>query len=318
MRFLQASDILEHAAKYMGGASASFAWRGAWLTRSDLTGNVLWQKNNPLRRIPGLRYSRLPSLLFSQLFDKPIPFPAQTDAVQVGKSGDRLRAFNVHDAQSLKVVREDSHYGPTTKHEVALRQEIARDATAFLVPRMEGWEQKGNYLFVREELIAGRSYNVRRDRNLFIDCIVRPLADFYVRRGIMMMPLSEALGPMTAFAQTLEDQVLKNLLARNPMTAVSLCHNDVVSSNLAVTKKGVYFLDWGSAIFSICGRDFVRIGERYLPDQTIKAAMDKAIHDLNKGGLSLDDVLLVQNLWRQYIKKHGARAETGAFLPRSP
>lgn len=308
MRFTRALDIL----KTLDGEGPirAFAWERAWLARRDLLSGAFVNPQNPLRRIPGLRYHRLPKLLFSSWREESMKIATSADAVQVGDTGLRLRAFFSADKSTLKVVREDSHYGPATVRELALRADIA--GHGLKIPRVDGQETKNGFLFVREQMVEGRSFNVRCDRTLFCPQIVDPLAAFYERSGISFMPLSDALGPMAGFIAQ-QGTALSKLLEKNPQVAVSLCHNDVVSSNLAVTKEGVYFLDWGFAIQSLCGRDFVRIGRKYLRYPDIREHLRAKISRLQKGAMSLNEMLAVQQAWIDYIKVHGARTDTAAL-----
>jgi hypothetical protein len=306
MQFTQATEILRQIED--GRAPrAPFVWRKAWLARRDLVIPALLNGASPLRRIPGLRYSRLMGLASGLWREKPFEIATPADAVQVSESGDRLRAFRIGDPTTLKVVREASaRYGAPTLREIALRAEIKKK-TGLLVPGVQGHESKNGFLFVREELVEGRSYNVRKDRKLFSEHVIAPLASFYERYGLAEKPLAEALGPLAAFA--LQDgkgkvsQRTIDLVSANPQVAVGLCHNDIVPSNLAVSRKGVYFLDWGMADMGICGKDFVRIGKYYLNDAGIRERMQAHIAQLQKNRLNLDDMLLLQQLWRQYIER---------------
>ncbi len=148
---------------------------------------------------------------------------------------------------------------------------------------------------------------------------MKPLAGFYERYGITMMPLSEALGPLTPFitGKDIDKNTAGKLLPKlekNPQVAVSLCHNDVVGSNLAVGREGVYFLDWGFAIMSLCGRDFVRIGHRYLDDWTILEHIRGQIARLHQNRFTLEDMLAVQEAWSACIKHHkNGRMDMSAF-----
>ena len=317
MRYTQALEILRQIDGHDGGAVSTFVWRKAWLVRSNLLAGAILGAKSPLRKIPCLRYSRLLGLLASGWREKPVDIATDADAIQVGKNGDRLRSFLCQKGITLKVVRENSHYGPATLREIGLRSKMT--GSSLLVPKLIGHERKNGFLFVREQLIEGRSYNIRRDRHRFCTQVVAPLAAFYEHTGITMMPLSDALGPMTAFLAggRLDGTMfarLSALIAENPRVAVSLCHNDVLPSNLAVTREGVYFLDWGFAISTLCGRDFVRMGVEYMGDAAIRECMQSHISRFHRSRLGLEDMLLIQELWLSYCKHLGSyRTDTGAY-----
>ena len=317
MRYTQALEILQQIDGHDSNTAAPFVWRKAWLARRSLLPTALLGLKSPLRKIPGLRYSRLTGLLADGLRKKPVEIATDAHAIQVGKTGNRLRTFLPKNKTTLKVVRETSHYGSATLREIELRSNMA--GSNILVPQLMDHERKNGFLFVREQLIEGRSYNIRRDRHLFCTQIIAPLVTFYEHTGITMMPLTDALGPMTAFITKVQADGsifarLSTLISENPQVAVSLCHNDVLPSNLAVTKNGVYFLDWGSAIPSLCGRDFVRIGERYIRNSAIQEYMKEQISRFHRYKLNLEDMLLVQKLWRSYCGYMGDwRTDTGAY-----
>ena len=314
MRFERATEILKKLDGIDGGQKSSFIWRKAWLAQQDLLRSA-WKNSSPLRHVPGLRPSRLCRLWLESFTDIPFDIATRADAVQVGEWGSRLRTFCSADMTSLKIVRGDSHYGPATLHEIMARAGM-RKIPEFLVPQVLTHESRDGYICLREELVQGRMFHVAGDRGIFASHVVTPLVKFYETQGVTMLPLSEALGAITSFVrETPAHEKLARLIQFNPRVAVSLCHNDTMPSNLAVNEKGVWFLDWGLATYTICGRDFVRIGEYYMAHAPTRDFLQAQIADLHRSALTLEDVRLIQQAAVDYAKARGnMRIETGVTM----
>ncbi len=290
------SEIIDQLSKHETASVKLFLRHKTWLVSK---GFVFTNKH--LRQIPGLKFKHLLGLFFKR---NEITLNTSADAIQVSDNGNRLRAFYVEEGTTLKIVRKESHYGEETLREVKLRDEISKKSN-ILIPKIESIEEKDGFVFVKELLIKGRSYNKKKDKALFCEQVIDPLKSFYQSMGIEKMPLSKALGVMTVFAHGNKDTMPKelfDLIARNPEVSVSMCHNDVLASNLAVSDGWICFLDWGSALKTICGRDFVRIGRHYLKDKNICNHMDIAIKELQNDALDLKDMLMIQDLWMEFIE----------------
>jgi hypothetical protein len=320
-RFTEATEIIRRLGAYEAQPVAAYAWRKAWLVRRDLLAAGLFSPSSPLRKIPGLRYGRLLGVAAANIQGAPVELPVNADAIQVGEPGSRLRSFVSREKRTLKVVRENSHYGPATRREIEWRGRMKRHP--LLVPRLDAHEARDGYLFLHEELIEGRAFNLRRDHALLPSAVFAPLADFYEAFGLSPMPLDAALGPLTGFLSGSNGgwrppAALPALLARNPSVSVSLCHNDLLPSNLAVTAKGVYFLDWGLASFSLCGRDFVKIGCNRLKNNGIRSQAAALVQRLHRGKLSLDELEMIEEAFDAYKKFHrNGRLDTGIAEPSS-
>ncbi len=303
MDITKISGIIDKLSKYEATHEQIFLWHKTWLVKKDNAFNALFNTSCDLRQIPGFKIKHLLGLLFK---GKEISLQTSADAIQVSDNGNRLRAFYVSEGKTFKIVRKESHYGEETLHEVKFRAEILQKSN-ILVPKIESTEEKDGFVFVKEFLIKGRAYKKKKDKALFCEQIIGPLKSFYKSIGMDKMPLSKALGVMTVFAHGNKDIMPKelfDLIARDPEVAVSMCHNDIVASNLAVSDGQIYFLDWGSALKTICGRDFVKIGRYYLKDKAIYNHMDKTIKELQNNALSLEDMLMIQGLWIEFIKFH--------------
>lgn len=281
---------------------SDFLWQKVWITKKSQTlKTLLWCKSCNLAKIPGLYKNKLFGLF---LKGDRVTIKTSADAALVSDNGNRLRAFYVSEGKTLKIVRKDSFYGEEIFKEFELREEIAKKSK-ILMPEMGEIKEQGEFIYLTEKLIEGRRYSVKRDKALFCSKIITPLIEFYSSMGMEKMPLKDALDDMTEFAYANKDKVnpkLMELIEKNPEISVSLCHNDVLSSNLAVSGDDVYFLDWGSAIKTICGRDFVRMGVRYLDDKDIYGFMDSKIKELQDDVLDLEYMLMIQKLWEEFVE----------------
>lgn len=312
-RYTEATEIIRKLGEYERAGKRAYAWRKAWLVRRDSLRSGLLAPGAPLRKIPGLRYSRILSVTLQGLREDPVEIPTDADAIQVGHAGSRLRSFMVAKKKTLKVVRESSHYGPATLREIDWRTQIGPHG--LLVPRLDAHEAQGGYLFVHEELVEGRAFHMLRDRRLIVGSVLSPLAAFYEKFGMQQMPLDKALGPLPSFLRSGKWQApaaLLRLVERNPSVSVSLCHNDLLPSNLAVSSKGVYFLDWGLASYSICGRDFAKICYNSLENKGIRAAAEALVNRLQGGRITLDELVAIDDAFTEYKLFHrNGRLDTG-------
>lgn len=310
-RFIAATGILRLFETCEGkGAPVAFTWRRSWLAQQHLAASTLYRPRALLGRIPGLRFKHLTALFLSSYCDEPFEIATDAEAIQVDDSGSRLRSFMLKQQTTVKVVRADTRYGPQTNHEFETRAQIAA-RSSLLVPKCGERYTKQGLIFLREQMIEGRIFNVRRDKRIFCPQVVEPLTKFYEEWGVTMTPLCEAIMPLASFAAqgrlTPELQAkLSPLLAANPMAAVSLCHNDILSSNLAVSKNGVYFLDWGVSAPSLCGLDFFKIGKFYLADAGIRGRLEVQLSRLHQARLTVENMSAIQQGYSQMFHERAA------------
>jgi hypothetical protein len=305
MRFEQAHDLLDLVTRQEGSPRQAYSWDGPWLVQRRLLRTAL-SKFSAIRNIPGLKVRDIVGTWLSRTRLSDLNLPSSADAIQVGKPGTRLRTFQYGKRVTLKAVREDSHYGPATRRELNWRAAIPK-TSSLLIPQVLGHECRDGVLRVEEQLVTGHRYSVRRNRALFFPHIVAPMARFYEDFGVQRVPLSQALGPVKVFLDSHQAECgsdLKRLLELDPEVAISLCHHDLVSSNLAVTAAGVYFLDWGASSLGICGRDFLRIGRHYMNNKAMKEELNEHIRKLHNGKLTLDQLVLIQHAYSAYLKFH--------------
>ena len=203
-------------------------------------------------------------------------FPSTSDVIQISHPV-YLRAFyNTGHGHpyTLKVVCDTKHckYSEELKREVALREQLTSLKT-INIPKVLSAEQRGDAFFLLKEMILGRRFNARTDRTLYRESLLPQLRDTYQAYGVRYAPIQTFLPPdMTAKVTRLLGEradgksfvkALKNVIERNGLVAVSLCHGDLGAGNLAVVNDTVFFLDWRKAHEGMIIADLLKTTVKY-------------------------------------------------------
>ena len=154
------------------------------------------------------------------------------------------------------------------KREVAVREQLASLKT-INIPKVLSTDVQGDAFFLLEEMILGRRFNARVDGTLFRMKVLPQLRDTYLAYGVRYAPIQSFLPPdlSAKVARILGEradgksfvEALKNVIERNGLAAVSLCHGELSSGHLAVTNGEVYFLDWKRADEGLIILDLMRV-----------------------------------------------------------
>ena len=203
--------------------------------------------------------------------------PSAADVIQDRHFGDCLRAFYAtrHSHRyTLKVVCDSDRrkFMAATKREVALREQLI-SLNTINIPKVLGTEQRKDAFLLREELIMGRRFHARTDRTLYRESMLPQLRDTYLAYGVRYAPVQTFLPPdkgeevIGLLAERADAgrfvAALRNVIARNGLAAVSLCHGSLAPGNLAVANGEIVFLDWKRANEGLIIVDLLKTAAKY-------------------------------------------------------
>jgi hypothetical protein len=220
--------------------------------------------------------------------------PVQNEALQLADSGDRVRTFDPREGTTRKLVARDSKYGRGVETDRDVRISLLADAG---VPHPRVWrhESRRDYILVEEELVCGRRFLPPIDRHRVPDALVAPLGRLYAQAGIKQVPLADWLGPELAHALTAGgdgEPALRHaseLVDRNPLVSLGFGHGDLLPSNLAVSRRGVCFLDWETAGYAPIGFDLLRLWRKYPRVSGLARGAAELVRRYQTGFLDLRD-----------------------------
>lgn len=257
-----------------------FIRKNTWYANKNFMGTLFSYPFLPSsRKIPGLHRTKVLGLLKNFLMENNAReyFQSNADAIQIKDSGERLRAFydsGSENRYSTKVVCNSQRFQfiELLQRDIAVRKIIASLGT-IKVPEIRTIEQTEKCQIITEEMIMGRRFNGRSDREIYKDHILPQLRNTYLAYGIRYVPLQEFLPAdiATAVHEIAEpvpgiqifQQALKRVVSENSTVASSLCHGGIGPCNLAVANGTVYFLDWKYAQEDLIIRDLFRTAVKY-------------------------------------------------------
>lgn len=266
-----------------------------WLIRRKhktwyINENCIWKildypilaRNTRKYRIHGVSSTVSLGLLMNYTLRRKELFPSTADVILNKYKDARLRAFyNINHSHryTLKIalgVRpwKKGHFRKpggdlieALKREVAVREQLASLKT-INIPKILCTDVRGDAFFLLEEMILGRKFNARLDGTLFRMKVLPQLRDTYLAYGVRYAPIQSFLPPDLSekITRLLGDradgksfvEALKNVIERNGLAAVSLCHGELSPGHLAVTNGEVYFLDWKRADEGLIILDLMR------------------------------------------------------------
>ena len=284
-----------------------FVANNHWLINTRYINNLfLYDTGLTRHKIPGLYRTNIYGLLKNYLTKKKtlVSLVSAADAIQIKEDGSRLRAFYLRGwprRHTVKIVAEGSAYFQRARREIATRRRLA-ELKAIDFPRIEGVHEGKGFLFLAEELVLGRRFNGRRDRKLFLHSVLPQLAEMYRKHGVRYQPIDRylpsdiltrmdnSLANDTAAAQL--RRAMKGIIESHKEAAVSLCHGDLLPSNLAVAGRRVSFLDWEMAQEDVIAFDLLRMALKYPRLDYLGAAIrDTMVGHFTDEGCGFEDLL---------------------------
>lgn len=254
-------------------AERRFLWRAPWLVSPAYIGAAF---RHPARSrastIPGLRRPGPLRILASRLpfGGGALALATAAEAVLLEDEDDAMRVFYAgHDgeARTVKVVTLGSAHERAMRNEVETLERLVEYDT-IAVPRVIETHEQGAHLFVIQEFVPGRRFEGRRDQRRFVYSALPQLLATYRRHGIRDAPLGDVLqhdtlprvreitGEMDSAPPFLAR--LARILAADPAVPISLCHGDLVPSNLVISGGRIVFLTWERAREDCVVFDLVR------------------------------------------------------------
>lgn len=275
-----------------------FAQTKSWLI-DERYAKQLWRYPLGLARprIPGLFRTNVFGLIKSHLLDgaRRPRLASAAQAIQRSEDGARLRLFYLAPIAppiTVKMIRKSTERERQAREEIALRRRL-EDLRTITVPPIREVSEDGRHLYVAEAFVSGRRFSIRRDAGLLVDRILPELLATYGALGVDQEPLGRHLPAAlpAVLRESLAGQPrgsvfldrLERIIMADPTVPTSLCHGDLLPSNLAVSGGRVYVLDWGRAARKPISFDLLRLASKYphhdLATAAVRGALDTAVKD---------------------------------------
>jgi tRNA A-37 threonylcarbamoyl transferase component Bud32 len=304
-------DALEKFETYKGHTVPTprhFAIRATWLASDNILARLFLSLVLPIRPpVPGLFRRHILGLLINRLRKKGTYRKIATSAegIQVKIDGQRLRAFflpskRFPDGICLKIVPSDEGIAARTRHEIKIRQQLQKFGT-ITVPKILDVVEEDGFIFILEELVKGQRFRVWRQKDLYIQQGIKQLIATYHSFGIHNEPLANRY-PLELEENLVEKirmqseakefiKKLSEIPARNISIPVSMCHRDLLPSNLCTNDNILYFLDWELSAEDSIFSDLMKLPMKY-PSQA--ALFKSAAHSFKKEfAFSSEEMLVI-------------------------
>jgi hypothetical protein len=255
------AGIAPHEAEVFGSPAtgARFLGKGHWMVREGALAGMIGRRLAGGGQIPGLTLGRLLAMASMRLAPgEGRHLASRADAILLNRWGTRLRTFHLGGGRpaAIKLVVKGTPKAERTATEIDARRTIEELGTIPL-PRLVGVDETADLIRIVEELVLGRRFSGRRDLAPFIATVLPAFAATWAAYGRRLSPAGALVGEaaVATVRQTLAAQPangwflarLERALARNPMLGVSICHGDLLPSNLCVTSRGITVFDWERA-----------------------------------------------------------------------
>ena len=240
-----------------GGVPHRFAARQPWMA-SDLL----------LSGIPGFSFLDRVRLAASERQS----LASSADAIQLKNDMTRLRAFYLgENPRCVKIVSNRHSIADRTREELDLRRRLEGYGTITL-PTVRDVREDKDFIYITEDLVKGRRFSLGRDGDMFIEQGLPQLLETYRRHGIVLEPLrGHFSADMKISAPPLFLKMLEKAFVDNPAIPVSICHGDLLPSNLCVSGGRLYFFDWEKSFRGPVIADLMRLPMKY-PARAVKMA----------------------------------------------
>lgn len=188
----------------------------------------------------------------------------------------RIRAFypQTEDRPALcvKILEVKNIWMARAVNEIKQRC-LLEELNTLLLPRITSHGLIGDYIYIAEEMIEGRRFSFRRDRDLFIHQALPELISTYQKAGVSKGPITDYFVPnlpqnLLEIDDTNKDyqhiaSILTDTFNSGSLLDISLCHGDLVPSNLCRFNNKIYFLDWDASGRSAIIPDLLRLVMKY-------------------------------------------------------
>ncbi len=239
--------------------------------------------------IPGLFLKHILGLLAAR-FKMSGKYPkilSKAAAVQLKLNGHRLRAFflpssDYPEGLCLKIIPKKEGIDSKTRDELAFRKHLEK-LGCITLPHIKSVEEDDDFLYIAEELIQGQRYRHRQHKSLFIDQGIPELYAMYEAAGVHYTPL-DVFYPLPLLNDTKRilgdvsketdfQKMLSEAFRKNPDIPIGACHNDLLPSNLCVSKNKLYFFDWEMVSEGPIFADLLRLPFKYDSNDSLIGAI---------------------------------------------
>ncbi|MDP2206956.1 MAG: phosphotransferase [Alphaproteobacteria bacterium] len=255
---------LEEYEKSEGGSAPRpqvFAFRNPWLVRD------FWLQG----RVPGYSHADCLRSMLGGFLGKKMAIASHAAAIQIKHDMTRIRAFYLpardggSQGNCLKIVQADGATGIRMRQELELRTVLAKMGTAH-IPQISSSFERAGFIYLIEEIIIGRRFSIGRDTQAYITQGLPQMLATYKKFGIRSAPLSAHFEPSLLTRLREVPRVDAALLAavekafsRDTDIPVSLCHGDLLPSNMCIGADKFYLLDWDRSFEGAIVLDLLRL-----------------------------------------------------------
>jgi len=255
--------------------------------------------------VPGLLFKHIPGLILNWAKSGSMHnhFASSADAIQLKHDHTRLRAFflsseNTNNNYCLKIVSNKHDIAYRTRDELKTRKAL-ENFSSISIPKIIYTREDDMFIYIVEELIKGRRFRIWQDLKLFKNQGLRELSNTYQLYGVRYEPLQSYLPEniINKVARVLQglphsDTFLHELqiaYSANPAVPVSLCHCDLLPSNIGVSNGRLYFFDWEKSQYGTIFHDLMKLPMKYpaITGKLIDAVLTLMKKDFSVNTLSL-------------------------------
>jgi hypothetical protein len=257
-----------------------FAFRDPWLVRD------FWLQG----RVPGYSHDDCLRSMLGRLLGKKMSIASRAVAIQLKLDMTRIRAFYLPpregDGQGycLKIVQADGATGIRMRQELELRAVLAEMGTAN-IPKISSSFERGGFIYLTEEIIIGRRFSIGRDARAYVAQGLPQMLATYKKFGVRYAPLSAHFDPAVVSqlrampgADAALIAAVEKAFHRDADIPVSICHGDLLPSNMCIGADTFYLLDWDRSFEGAVALDLLRLPFKYPAHRGgIAAAVLKAL-----------------------------------------
>lgn len=251
---------LENFEKREGGAETHRFWiRQPWMARRLFLSSI----------VPGFSAADAIRLILGGLTGKTEWLSTRAEAIQLKHDMNRIRVFYLPQqgkpGHCLKIVSISSGIADRVRSEIELRRKLEEYNTVN-IPKIIAVHEDEHFLYLKEEMLIGRRFDMRCDAEKFIFQALPQLIETYKRRGIRSEPVgrhipSDLFQKVSGHAAGRKDflESLEKVRQKDPIVPIGICQGDLLPSNLCVVGEKLYVIDWDRNFEGPVMFDFLRL-----------------------------------------------------------
>ncbi len=239
-----------------GGQGKFVRYREWYISEKFLPRLALYPFLSSNKKVPGLNYRAIGGGFKDALSGHRYEFPSRADCLLIDDANTRVRGFYLHnDPLVVKIVANSKERLARARKDLEMRDRVQTAGRLFL-PKMRHVEDEASHVLSLEDVVFGRKFHRYTDQKLFGSGVLDPLLDTYRSFGLEMAPLSDFYDrferdALPSIVANLDSPVARDFLERfeslldaDGSTVASICHGDLVPSNIAIIGNKPMIFDW--------------------------------------------------------------------------